>query len=66
MLRGNHDTPELVWTHAMRFGRLLPQLGQHLGGLRQRLAHNWGGVVWDYTPVPPLAYPELQVRVCVW
>jgi len=35
VLRGNHDTPELLWTHAMRYGRLLPQLSQHLGDLRR-------------------------------
>ncbi|KAF5838736.1 hypothetical protein DUNSADRAFT_2280 [Dunaliella salina] len=35
VLRGNNDTPELLWTHAMRYGRLLPQLSQHLGNLRR-------------------------------
>jgi len=28
---------------------------------RRRLAHNWGGTLFDYTPVPPLVYTELQV-----
>ncbi len=31
-LAGDHDTPELVWTHKMRGQRLVPMLMQHLGG----------------------------------
>jgi hypothetical protein len=36
-LAGDHDTPELVWTHAMRQGRLVPALLQHIGDFPHRL-----------------------------
>lgn len=61
-LCGDHDTPELVWTHGMRFGRLLPQLAAHLGDLRPKLAQCCTFTQWDYTPAPPITYPEIQVR----
>ncbi len=59
---GDHDTPELIWTHAMRRGRLLPALAAHLGDLPLRLAQRCGAV-WDYAPLPPLSYPELDGEV---
>lgn len=52
------DSPELIWTHAMRTQRLQPQLAAHLGDLAQRLAQR-NGCVYEYTPLPPLSYPEL-------
>ncbi|GLC44152.1 hypothetical protein PLESTM_001561500 [Pleodorina starrii] len=58
-LCGDHDTPELIWTHAMRRGRLLPSLASHLGDLPLRLAQRCSAV-WDYSPLPPLRYPELE------
>jgi DnaJ family protein C protein 13 len=36
-LAGDHDTPELVWTHAMRGGRLVPAVLQHIGDFAHRL-----------------------------
>ncbi len=30
-LSGDHATPELIWTHEMRGGRLVPLILQHLG-----------------------------------
>ena len=42
-LAGDHDTPELIWTHAMRRGRLVPAVWQHLGDFPRRLAQVCGG-----------------------
>ncbi len=42
----------------MRFSRLLPLLSQHLADFPSRLAQRCG-LVWEYTPAPPIAYPEL-------
>ncbi|KAG2494521.1 hypothetical protein HYH03_007288 [Edaphochlamys debaryana] len=61
-LTGDHDTPELIWTHAMRRTRLLPALASHLGDIRLRLAQRCG-LVWEYAPLPPLTYPELEGEV---
>eukprot|EP00899_Mesostigma_viride_P016162 jgi/Mesvir1/24547/Mv21885-RA.1 len=52
------NTPELVWTHKMRSARLIPQLRQHLGTFPTRLAQHTHSL-YEYTPMPPLAYPEL-------
>jgi DnaJ family protein C protein 13 len=41
-LAGDHDTPELIWTHRMRQGRLVPALLQHLGDFAQRLVQVHG------------------------
>lgn len=60
-LSGDSDTPELRWTHGMRWGRLLPQLTAHLGDTAARLAQNWSGVRWSYSPAPPITYPDLKV-----
>ncbi|GAX72903.1 hypothetical protein CEUSTIGMA_g358.t1 [Chlamydomonas eustigma] len=57
-LAGDSETPEVVWGHAMRMGRLLPQLNQHLGDFPTRLSQRWSQA-WDYAPLPPLSYPEL-------
>jgi len=64
-LAGDHDTPEIVWTHGMRFGRLVPALLQHLGDLPHRLAEHYssGEALYEYTPPPPLAWPELEREV---
>lgn len=36
----------------------MTQLLQHLGDFPARLSERWSQV-WDYVPLPPLAYPEL-------
>jgi DnaJ family protein C protein 13 len=61
-LGGDHDTPELVWTHAMRAGRLVPALLTHLGDFPHRLAQHCGAV-YDFTPCPPLTWPDLGGEV---
>lgn len=43
----------------MRLRRLLPALTAHLGDLPLRLAQRCT-VTWEYSPLPPLTYPELQ------
>ncbi|KAG1680438.1 hypothetical protein FOA52_015531 [Chlamydomonas sp. UWO 241] len=58
-LGGDADTPELVWGHGMRTGRLVPQLTQHLGDFPARLGQRWGQA-WDYAPLPPVVYLELE------
>ncbi|GFR46450.1 hypothetical protein Agub_g8024, partial [Astrephomene gubernaculifera] len=58
-LCGDSDTPELIWTHSMRTSRLLPALSAHLGDLPARLRQRCGAV-WEFAPLPPLSYPELE------
>jgi DnaJ family protein C protein 13 len=43
----------------MRRGRLLPALRAHLGELPSRLAQRCGQG-WEYAPLPPLSYPQLE------
>lgn len=45
-LAGDHDTPELIWTHAMRGGRLVPAISQHLGDFAHRLVQVGGFGGW--------------------
>ncbi|GAB4814092.1 hypothetical protein N2152v2_001138 [Parachlorella kessleri] len=58
-LVGDSDTPELIWTHRMRGQRLVPQMLQHLGDFPRRLAQH-AHAAYDYTPCPPVGYPELE------
>lgn len=57
-LAGDADTPELIWTHRMRGQRLVPQMIRHIGDLPRRLAECCSSI-YDYTPCPPVGYPEL-------
>jgi len=58
----DRNTPEVVWTHQMRFTRLLPQMLAHVGDTSKVLEqHN--RAVYEYTPVPPVGYPELDTEV---
>jgi DnaJ family protein C protein 13 len=57
-LAGDADTPEIIWTHRMRGQRLVPQMIRHIGDLPRRLAECCSSV-YDYTPCPPVGYPEL-------
>ncbi len=57
-LAGDADTPEIIWTHRMRGQRLVPQMIRHIGDLPRRLAESCSSV-YDYTPCPPVGYPEL-------
>ncbi|KAF8069423.1 GRV2 [Scenedesmus sp. PABB004] len=61
-LAGDHDTPEVVWTAAMRQQRLIPAMLQHLGDFPHRLSQHCHAV-YEYTPPPPLAWPELGDEV---
>jgi DnaJ family protein C protein 13 len=66
-LAGDADTPALVWTAAMRGGRLAPALAAHLGDLRARLAQR-AGAEYEYAPCPPVsASAPLQylVNLCI-
>lgn len=53
------DTPEVVWTHRMRGDRLVPQMLHHLGTFPYRL-REYSHLIYEYTPLPPVGYPELQ------
>lgn len=66
-LVGNSDSPELIWTHAMRQQRLIPQMLRHLGDFPARLREH-GHAVYEYTPCPPVGYPEIEVgaRARAW
>jgi len=43
----------------MRFGRLVPAILQHLGDFPHRLAEHQHAA-YDFSPIPPLAWPELE------
>ena len=57
-----NDTPELVWTHEMRTKYLLPQIHQHVGDFNMRLKQH-SHSLYDYNPMPPVEYPELEGEV---
>lgn len=61
-LVGECDSPELIWTTAMRTGRLIPQMLRHLGTFPRRLTQRWS-LCYDYTPCPPIDYPEIEGEV---
>eukprot|EP00210_Caulerpa_lentillifera_P007523 g7188.t1 len=56
------DTPEVVWTHRMRGDRLVPQMLHHLGLFPHRLKEHCR-LVYEYTPLPPVGYPELSSEI---
>ncbi|KAK2077974.1 hypothetical protein QBZ16_003842 [Prototheca wickerhamii] len=58
-LVGDSDTPELIWTHSMRLKRLVPQMLRHLGDFPLRLREH-GHARYEYTPCPPVGYPEIE------
>lgn len=43
----------------MRSSRLVPALLAHLGDLPARLAQR-AATLWDYAPLPPLTFPQLE------
>ncbi|KAI3814570.1 hypothetical protein L1987_14210 [Smallanthus sonchifolius] len=53
------DTPEIIWTHKMRAENLIHQVLQHLGDFPQKLSQHCH-CLYDYAPMPPVTYPELQ------
>ena len=54
-----NDTPEVVWTHEMRTKYLLPQIHQHVGDFNMHLKQH-SHSLYDYNPMPPVEYPELE------
>ncbi|XRB20209.1 J domain-containing protein [Pseudoscourfieldia marina] len=61
-LVGDSDTPELLWTTAMRARTLLPAISAHVGELPERLRESTF-VRFDYLPLPPIHYSELDGEV---
>ncbi|KAE8714162.1 DnaJ-like protein subfamily C GRV2 [Hibiscus syriacus] len=53
------DTPEIIWTHKMRAENLICQVLQHLGDFPQKLSQHCHSL-YDYSPMPPVTYPELR------
>ncbi|KAJ7528593.1 hypothetical protein O6H91_15G009400 [Diphasiastrum complanatum] len=53
------DTPEIIWTHKMRGERLIDQVMKHLGDFPQNLSQHCHAL-YEYAPMPPVTYPELQ------
>lgn len=53
------DDPEVLWSNEMRHQQLLPALRGHLGDLPLRLRDN-AAAVYDYMPMAPMTYRELQ------
>ncbi|GMH45130.1 hypothetical protein BSKO_13087 [Bryopsis sp. KO-2023] len=56
------DTPEVIWTHNMRGQRLVTQMLHHLGDFPHRLAECYH-LVYEYTPLPPVGYPEIEDEI---
>lgn len=56
------DTPEVVWTHTMRGQRLVTQMLHHLGDFPHRLKECCR-IVYEYTPLPPVGYPEIKDEI---
>ena len=54
--------PEVVWTNKMRSDRLVAQLRAHVGDLPRKLQQH-SKFVYEYTPIPPIGYPELDTEV---
>ena len=55
-------TPEVVWTNKMRSERLVAQLRAHVGDLPRKLQQH-SKYVYEYTPIPPIGYAELDAEV---
>ncbi len=55
---GKLDTPEVIWNSEMR-QHLIHLVTQHLGDFPERLKQNIHEV-YDYCPIPSIAYPQLQ------
>ncbi|KAH9315592.1 hypothetical protein KI387_024219, partial [Taxus chinensis] len=53
------DTPEIIWTHKMRAERLIDQVLKHLGDFPHKLPQHCHSL-YEYAPMPPVTYPELQ------
>ncbi|XP_024523013.1 dnaJ homolog subfamily C GRV2 isoform X1 [Selaginella moellendorffii] len=53
------DTPEIIWTHKMRGERLIDQTLKHLGEFPAKLSQ-FSHCLYEYAPMPPVTYPELQ------
>lgn len=63
-LAGDSDTPELIWTRRMREERLVPHMLRHIGELPWKLTECWSDYsCYEYTPSPPVGYPELAGEV---
>lgn len=53
------DDPEVLWTNEMRTTLLLPAVHTHLGDFPRQLQDHVTAI-YDYTPMPPMAYPQLS------
>jgi hypothetical protein len=57
----NLDTPDVIWKYSMR-SHLLDMMVQHIGDLPARLSAN-PCTLYDYCPVPPVKYEELETEL---
>jgi len=57
-----NNTPEVVWTHEMRTKYLLPQIHSHVSEFYVRLKQH-AHAVYEYNPMPPVEYPELEDEI---
>ena len=53
------QSPELIWTHAMRQEVLIPHVRQHICDFAARLSQNFH-LVYDYCPIPPIKFKQLE------
>ena len=58
---GNVDTPEVIWTFAMR-KHLIEMVRQHLGDFPSRLSQT-NTAEYEYCPMPGVAYQRLEKEI---
>lgn len=61
-ITGDSESPEIIWTHAMRCQKLIPHLWNHIGGFTTLLKESWA-LTYDYYPCPPLMYEEIDGEI---
>lgn len=61
-ITGDSESPEIIWTHAMRCQRLIPHLWNHIGDFTTLLKESWA-LTYDYYPCPPLMYEEIDGEI---
>lgn len=57
-----NNTPELIWTYEMRTNYLLPQIHEHVAEFSVKLKQH-AHAVYEYNPMPPVEYPELDGEI---
>lgn len=56
------ESPEIIWTQDMRANRLISHIWSHIGEFASLLKESWA-LAYDYTPCPPISYPEIHGEI---